>query len=90
MRIKDAWRYLDWDYVCDQAPEVRLKYERDTFGNECVDGWYQYINFTDGLSELIQKWWDSLSRTERRELLKNRRQAILQQANGLQRALDAE
>lgn len=76
MGRENAWRLLDWEYVCYQAPAVRQRYNRADERAEYGESWFQFVYTETGLCPDVQSWWDSLSADRQLELLNNRLQEL--------------
>lgn len=67
--MSDNWQYLDWSYVCEQAPLIEKAHERASFQAEYGVNFHEFINTEEGLYPMAQAWWDSLTLERKKELL---------------------
>lgn len=70
--MSDNWKLLDWEYVCDQSPQVQSHYEDVNFHSEDGLNYYEFIYTNNGLEKKVQEWWDSLTPVRKRELIAER------------------
>ena len=76
--MKEAWKFLDWEYVCEQSPKIQTAYKKADWRAEYGINFYEFIYTAEGklerLEHFVQEWWDSLDIERKRELLSERRQ----------------
>lgn len=85
--MKNAWKLLDWNLVCELAPEIheahRQKSERFEYGLSFYDFIYDFTD--ENLEHHVQNWWDSLTESRRIELLREREDSLRRQLSQINR-----
>lgn len=78
----EAWRNLDWGYVCRQAPLIEQSFF-EAFGVLSFENYIRDYIEIDHLYDKAQQWWDSLSREDQVRLLQERRSYLLTKIESL-------
>ena len=78
-----SWQLLDWEYVCDQAPDIQIAFYDADLSAEYGVNFQEFIDTTEGLEAGAQKWWNSLDIDRKKELLAERRTWAMDIANSI-------
>lgn len=60
---------IDYEWACDQCPEVRAAHDKANRQAEYGVNWYEFINITQGLDAMLERWWRSLDTNRKHEML---------------------
>lgn len=69
---------LDWEYVCDQCPEIQQALEKKAFQSEYGINFFEFINTEEGLYLMAVDWWKNLSPERKKEIVNKRYNELLQ------------
>lgn len=83
---------MDFEYLCDQCPEVQEEYDREYNSAEYGLNWYEFINTTPyNLRAMVEKWWyNDLTLQRRNEIVNARYKEFKDKFEGLQEAMRME
>ena len=70
--LECAWRLLDWEYVCDQSPEIQALYTERGASEEYGLNWFEFVHTAEEAYDMVKKWWKELPEKTQRDMLSKR------------------